>query len=146
MKILTRLLLVMFLMIVLLPTKVIALTNYSLWVGNVQVTSTNASGVTGSGITGSVTYSPETNTLTLNDATITNVYVDGFNNAAGIYSSGDIIIALTGANTINVTPPFRGGGIFSMNGSVTISGSGSLEVTLGSSTQFNFGVDRKSVV
>ena len=46
-------------------------TNYNLWVGGVQVTSDNASNITGDRITGgTVSFDAGTNTLTLNNATI----------------------------------------------------------------------------
>ena len=43
---------------------------YDLWINGVQVTSENKNGVIGPGISGSVTYEPNTNTLTLNNATL----------------------------------------------------------------------------
>ena len=68
---------------------------YEVFVGRVQVTSSNASHVTGSGITGNISYNASTNTLTLDHATI--------EGAVGIncnYSS-NLTIILVGTNTIN---------------------------------------------
>lgn len=45
--------------------------DYNIVVGGVRVTSDNASGVTGANITGTVSYDAQSNTLTLNNATIT---------------------------------------------------------------------------
>ena len=49
------------------------ITDYSIIVGDVQITEANMNNVTGTGITGSVTYNPYDNVLTLTNATITAV-------------------------------------------------------------------------
>ena len=68
----------------LLPTTARAETGYGLTVGDVEVTSSNAANITGDG---KVSYDPETNTLTLNNATI---------------EGGEYGIKYNGGNTLNI--------------------------------------------
>ena len=102
-----------------------AVVNYDVWVGNKQVTSANKDnvlGVTNANGTPTVTYTPDTNTLTLNGVTITNTT----ENTSGIKASNDLTIALTGKNnTISGT----GHAIKMTNGALTIIGPGSLEAS-----------------
>lgn len=79
--------------------------SYGLTVAGVEVNSENASNITGDNITaGTVSFNPQTNTLTLNNATIVN---DGSDpepmETPGVYYSGtdDFTINLIGTNTIN---------------------------------------------
>ena len=81
------------------------LVSYGLTVAGVEVNSENASNITGDNITaGTVSFNPQTNTLTLNNATIGN---DGSDpelmETPGVYYSGtdDFTINLIGTNTIN---------------------------------------------
>lgn len=69
--------------------------------------------------TGTAVYNSATNTLTLIDAEITAAY-----NSSGIYADGDLMIVLEGENTISSL----WAGIRVQNGSVSISGEGSLNV------------------
>ena len=74
--------------------------SYDLWVGGIQVTSANASNVLGDTGTPTVVYDADTNTLTLNGATITgpDSVVLGWNAGGGIVYSGteDFTIKVTG--------------------------------------------------
>lgn len=102
-----------------------AVVNYDVWVGNKQVTSANKDnvlGVTNANGTPTVTYTPDTNTLTLNGVTITNTT----ENTSGIKASNDLTIALIGENnTISGT----GHAIEMTNGTLTITGPGSLNAS-----------------
>ena len=94
-------------------------TTYNVWVGGTQVTSANKDNVLGNG---AVTYTPDTNTLTLNGVTITNIT----ENTSGIKASNDLTIALIGEyNTISGT----GHAIEMTNGTLTITGPGSLNAS-----------------
>lgn len=71
-------------------------TDFPLKIGNIQVTANNAHAITGDDITGSVQYDPETNVLTLNNATING------KNAIHVGSAlPALTIRLMGDNTIN---------------------------------------------
>ena len=79
--------------------------SYGITVAGVEVNSENASNITGDNITaGTVSFNPQTNTLTLNNATIVN---DGSDpepmETSGVDYSGtdDFTINLIGTNTIN---------------------------------------------
>ena len=65
-------------------------TEYGLTVGGVVVTSENAESITGDNIQGSVSFDPSTNTLTLNDATISGTTI----------SNGCIVSGLSSLNII----------------------------------------------
>ena len=106
---------------------------YDVWVGGIRVTSDNSDNVTGEGIStaegGNVKYDVVSNTLTLTDADITGSYVYDPSTLAdaGIYSKNiNLKIKLEGSNKIS------GGSyllIYAEDGSVDISGDGSLELT-----------------
>ncbi len=70
--------------------------DYPITIAGIQVTSDNKNGITGPGIEGTVTYNPETNTLTLDNATIISdkkaIYVR--------YALPGIKIVLLGRNAI----------------------------------------------
>ncbi|WP_352399838.1 hypothetical protein [Anaerotignum sp.] len=117
-----------------------SVTNYDVWVGSTQVTSDNASDITGTGITGTVSYDADTNTLTLDNATITHEAGFCTNSpfySASIYSKESGTINLIGSNSINL-----GGGSsslsrlynISVDKPLTITGSGSLALTAGNAT------------
>ena len=127
-----------------------AATPYSLWVGGVQVTSANASDLSViDGVTGTANYDATTNTLTLNNAAITNANANpgtDIVNNTGIYYTGtdDITLSLTGVNTVTTVEVNTTGstettstyGIYSANEgtAMTFTGSGSLTSTAGVST------------
>ena len=102
-----------------------AVVNYDVWVGNKQVTSANKDnvlGVTNANGTPTVTYTPDTNTLTLNKVNITNTT----ENTSGIKASNDLTIALIGENN---TISGSGHAIQMTNGTLTITGPGSLNAS-----------------
>lgn len=77
------------------PQRAWAQDNYGLTVAGVSVTSENAAAIAGDNIEGTVYYTPQSNTLTLSDATINGSIVSN--------SGGDLIVKLLGTNTINNT-------------------------------------------
>ena len=96
---------------------------YDLWVGGVQVTSANMNDVLvdDPDNKGKVSYNPETSTLTLNGATITQNNGDRGNVIT--CGSGQLNIVLSSSNTVGSTDSNRA---IEANGPVTISGDGSL--------------------
>ncbi len=146
----------------LLPTVTFAvpMTNYGIWVGSTQVTSNNASNVTGGGITGTVTYDAGTNTLTLDNASITSLCPSGtgpdqngnsMSATAGIFrNTGDLKIVLIGTNTVDiheVTGQADSAGIYSIAGNLSITSTvnGSLTLVGAPSTAYSFGLFGKDV-
>ena len=106
----------------------------SLYVGGVEVT---ASGnVTGDGITGTVSYDADTNTLTLNGATLSGSHNAGYF-TANIYAKNDLNIVLEGSNSIG-----SGGdcAIYAA-GDLKISGSGSLTCGSENNAFAGFGIE-----
>ena len=104
---------------------------YPLWVGGTQVTSANAANITGSE-TPVASYNAETNTLTLNGASITTGYMPPDQPAGtsfGIYynNSDTLNIVLSGTNEIGGEDSSVTTGINNA-GSINISGEGSLTV------------------
>ena len=71
-------------------THVIIRADYPLWVGATQVTSANMDDILGDG--GKATYDPTSNTLTLNDPTIQNLYNGGNFTAAISSTLNDLVI------------------------------------------------------
>jgi uncharacterized repeat protein (TIGR02543 family) len=116
-----------------------AVTNYDIWVGGVQVTSDNKADVLGAadGEGATVMYDSDTNTLTLNGATITSVYTLP---AAryGIYAPVDLKLKLVGTNSITLGSGDTGYGICTAVYDLQISAehNGSLAIT----TNANFGI------
>lgn len=100
------------------------LTTYPVWVGNTQVTSANKDDILGDG--GKAKYDPDTNTLTLNNPTIS-----GTHEQAMIYSKGiDLIVegnaALNNdyaATGFTIEADGSAGGTLTLNGNFTIGGS-----------------------
>ncbi len=92
--------------------------DYYLTVGGFDVTSANAADVLGDG---TVSYDPDTETLTLKNANINNTNVAGRSIDVDPGVTLPLTIALEGTNSC--------GPIMTQNGTVTISGSGSLTVT-----------------
>ncbi|MBQ6392528.1 MAG: fibronectin type III domain-containing protein [Eubacterium sp.] len=123
---------------------------YGLYVGGVSVSSANAAKVTSEGISGTVSYDPASNTLTLNNATITKAGFAGFESkgypvcALGYNGRKTLNLRLIGKNVIhNLTIPNSNpkdeygysaslfyGGITALkcNGNLSLSGSGSLTI------------------
>ncbi len=120
--------------------------NYDVYVGDVRLTSKNASGVTGDGISGTVTYDRASNTLTLNNAVLQKAgymaagHYDSNVPAAINYAGRDTLkIRLVGSSTIksldykpksayDASASYSGTmGIFS-RGSVSFLGTGSLTI------------------
>ncbi len=124
-----------------LPMDVFAVDNYDVWVGGIQVNSSNNDDVLGDG--GSVKYDPVTKTLTLNNCTYSGEgYTEkgGYKRGAAIYAIGDISICLLGINSVTQI----GGDIsFSygiyVEGNITISGTGSL-YSSGSDGTYTYGI------
>ena len=108
---------------------------YPVWVGGVRVTELNVSDVLGTadGDAATVTYTPATDTaaatLTLNGATITS---GSYSNAA-IYAKGDLTIDVTADSTVTGPEANLSYGI-SITGSLTVTGSGTLEAKGGTAT------------
>ncbi|BAK99799.1 putative surface layer protein [Oscillibacter valericigenes Sjm18-20] len=134
-KRLTSVLLCLCMALTLLPTAVLAsdTTGYNVWIGGVQVTSTNASDVLGDG---TVSYSAQSGTLTLKNAAVTGAYTDGSESAA-IYAGdkdADLTIVLTGDSS--AVGPSASGESYGVcvHGTLTITGSGSLTATGGPAT------------
>ena len=113
-------------------------TEYDLWVGGVRVDSRNKGNINGEGIEGIITYNPEENILTLNDAVISEAYVDENGNKYGIYApSGDLKLELICEHSnIFLQGPLEdkdGAGIYA-NSNLTIFGEGKLVITGGATT------------
>ncbi len=79
---------------------------YKVWVGDIYVTEANKNDVLGAGDTGAtVTYDPDTNTLTLKGAALTEMYLDHWGCYDNIYASGDLNVMVVGNNTLTATDP-----------------------------------------
>lgn len=108
---------------------------YGLWIGDVPVTSMNNDNITCEHIvTGYVSYDPDTQTLTLEDAYITDTaYEDGDGCIFGIYSNLGLNIKLIGDSSIVIPAANKNKnatGIY-VNGDLTIDGEGSLFASSG---------------
>lgn len=105
--------------IIILPVGMTAhAASYNVWVGGTRVTSSNASSLLG----GKASYSADSNTLTLNGASITKGYkVYDTSAVAAVYASGNLNIKLKGSSTVEVS-----GYAIAVDGNLSISGSGSL--------------------
>lgn len=113
-----------------LPTVVFAETNtaYSVWVDGIQVTEENKNDVLGTadGDSATVTYNPATNTLTLNNMSISG---DGTGKGIVLPTDKDSNIVVLGTNTIsNYQQGFTSGWESAYEVSLTLSGEGSLSV------------------
>ncbi len=102
---------------------------YDIWIQDIRVTSANAADILGDLDEGAtVTYDAASNTLYLNNATITGTEI-------GIKTLGDLDLHITGNNLIT---PIAGGdqsiGIDVLIGLLTIDGTGSLTVQSGAAT------------
>ena len=116
--------------------KYVKIVSYDVWVGDVRVTSENKDNITCECIEGVVTYDPDSATLTLNGASITDTaYIDA-GNKYGIYANGDLNLVRIGSSSIVIPSPAEekdGAGIY-VSGNLTIYGDGSLTVTGGQVT------------
>ena len=75
---------------------------------------------------GTAEYDPDTNTLTLNDVTIsapTTVSIDGSDNTCGIYADGDLNLVLAGSSTVQNSGTAFYCGVYIV-GDLTVSGDG----------------------
>ncbi len=105
-----------------------AVVSYDVWVGGTQVTSANMNDVLAGDPEndGKVSFTPATESapaiLTLNGATITS----GSYRSAAIYAEGDLTVNVAADST--VTGPRAGSsyGVFNYDGSLTVTGSGTL--------------------
>ena len=80
-------------------------TTYPVWVGSTQVTSANKDDILGDG--GKATFDPDTNTLTLNDPTVSGSHADGI--ICYNPSSGDPeLLKITGSATLGDGSTFAG--------------------------------------
>lgn len=108
-------------MMLIMPDQTLAQTKYGLWVTGKRVTSDNCNDLTClEGVSGKVSFSPETNTLKLSDATITYGAT-----VLGIENDIPLTIELEGNNKITGS-----NAIASMGADTKICGSGSVEMTV----------------
>lgn len=113
-------LLCILLCVCMLPATALAAEDYKVLVGGVSITSDNAADVLGDG--GSVTYNPETNTVTLNNATLNgNIYGN---------TGSALNIVVNGTNTMECTGLVSTGISNFLNNPINISGSGKLTITV----------------
>lgn len=104
-----------------------AVTEYDVWVDGVQVTEANKDNILGDSGTPTATYDPDTKTLTLNNATITNVHSDDSINAA-VYSGETLTVVLKGSNTVSPASSVDAFGFYSDSGNLTLTGSGDVDI------------------
>lgn len=110
----------------------------SLYVGGVEVT---ASGnVTGDGITGTVSYDADTNTLTLNGATLSGYYED-YAYPVFIYAENDLNIVLIGDNKVEYGDNDEYPRAIYVSGDLNISGNGSLTCGSENNAFAGFGIE-----
>ena len=104
-----------------------AVTEYDVWVSGTQVTSANKDNILDDSGTPTATYDPDTKTLTLNNATITNVHSDDSINAA-VYSGETLTVVLKGSNTVSPASSVDAFGFYSDSGNLTLTGSGDVDI------------------
>ena len=141
------------LVVTMIPTTLFAdgeeVTEYTLYVGGVHVTSENENDVFGDG--GTVKYNSETNTLKLNNAKINMEYVEpghyknGFFGIVYYDSSRDLDILLEGRNSISgnyIVDSFGWGPAIFVNehNNLIIGGNGSLDITVPDSFSDGYGI------
>ncbi|QHQ62585.1 hypothetical protein Ana3638_18855 [Anaerocolumna sedimenticola] len=117
------------------------LIHYGIWIGDVEVTNENQDSITCEHIRGNVTYDPDSATLILNGAEITDSAYIKDGNKYGIYAEGDLNIMRIGDNSITIPRSEEdkdGAGIY-VTGSLNISGDGKLVVTGGPATAGDHG-------
>ena len=137
-------LLTVVLIVGLLPVTALAAEEYDVWVGGVRVTEDNKDDVLGDG---TVVFTPATEDndakLTLNDANITGAAVPELpDDNIGIFSEIDLILELQGDSTITAKEANGDSvGILILPFGLTITGSGTLEVTAGKSGESSFAIE-----
>ena len=106
-------------LVIILPVGMTAhAASYNVWVGGTRVTSSNASSL----LSGKASYNADSNTLTLNGASLTKGYkVYDTSAVAAIYASGNLNINLKGSSKVEVS-----GYAIAVDGNLSVSGSGSL--------------------
>lgn len=109
-----------------------------LWVGGVEVTASGE--VTGDGITGTVSYDADTNTLTLNGATLSGYYED-YAYPVFIYAENDLNIVLIGDNKVEYGDNDKYPRAIYVSGDLNISGSGSLACGSENNAFAGFGIE-----
>lgn len=123
--------------------RVIAQESFQLWVGNIQVTTSNKNNVTGDG---TVTFEPETSTLTLSNATLTQARESNgeFKDSTAIYSHvPTLTINVHGRNSIDL-PSFTGNTLAIMHegtGVLRFTGNGSLDIRTAEARLTNSGIN-----
>jgi trimeric autotransporter adhesin len=136
MKKLLSILLAMCMVLTLLPRKALAVIDYQVWIGGVQVTRDNMTNVLGDGRVSCILSGANDYTLTLNGATITGAYTSG-DYKSGIYANGNLKIVLTDGSSNTITGADNSGkkscGIYA-NGTLSFDGGGSLNVSGGAAT------------
>ena len=118
---------------------------YNLWVNNIQVTDANATDVLGNADEGAtVYYNAESNTLTLNGATLDTAYGSSGVDPGVIYYTGqeELTVEAEGSNTI--TSEAATGIWSSSGGNICLTGAGSLTVGTGGSAIAGAGVTIES--
>lgn len=117
------------------------LIHHGIWIGDVEVTNENQDRITCDHIRGIVTYDPDSATLILNGAEITDSAYSKDGNKYGIYAEGDLNIVRIGDNSITIPKPEedKDGAVIYVTGSLTISGDGNLKVTGGPATEGDHG-------
>lgn len=103
----------------------------NIWVGKTQVTSENCNDVLGDG---TVKYDASKQTLYLNGVTITDGYYDETTfRKSGIHANYNLIIDLTGKNTIDLSNTNSGimCGIYTGSDDITFTGYGTLDIICG---------------
>ena len=101
--------------------------DYDLWVNGIRMNSDNAVSGIACG-SGSATYDASTDTLTLENARITDTYsyeTDGTLFGGGIFSESDLNVVIKGDCSITLNKANRGNGIYT-KGDLKISGDGNL--------------------
>ena len=100
-------------------------------------------GITSDGASASdytVHYDSATNTLTLNGATITKCHEWSTYYTAAIAANGDLNLELLGDNYVTGKDFDYSYGVYQSNGTLTISGSGTLTATGGTATTWSYGI------
>ena len=118
---------------------------YNLWVNNIQVKDANATDVLGDADEGAtVYYDAESNTLTLNGATLDTAYGSSGGDPGVIYYTGqkELTVKAEGSNTI--TSETATGIWSSSGGNICLAGAGSLTVETGGSAIAGAGVTIES--
>ncbi len=130
---------------------------YNVWVGGVQVTSSNASDVLGDADSkgATVSHNAETKTLTLNGANITATHSAPGGGYAAIISYDDLNIVLaedsenkitlTGSDNLTGVIAISEGGRDEDAKNITVSGKGSLDIDINSSASAAIGITGSAV-